>query len=66
MADFLQAKPGGQFLRIAAVFLVAGIVCLWLARQITAPVRRLSEAARQYLPLETFSISGNGDDGGNQ
>ena len=47
MADFLQAKPGGQFLRIAAVFLVAGIVCLWLARQITAPVRRLSEAARQ-------------------
>jgi two-component system sensor histidine kinase CpxA len=47
IADFLQAKPAGQFLRIAAVFLVAGIVCLWLARQITAPVRKLSEAARQ-------------------
>ena len=47
IADFLQAKPGGQVLRIAAVFLVAGIVCLWLARQITAPVRKLSEAARQ-------------------
>ena len=26
----------------------------------------VSEAARQYLPLETFSISGNGDGGGNQ
>lgn len=47
IADFLRAKPGGQVLRIAAVFLVAGIVCLWLARQITAPVRKLSEAARQ-------------------
>jgi signal transduction histidine kinase len=47
VADFLQAKPGGQFLRIAAVFLVAGLVCLWLARQITAPINRLSEAARQ-------------------
>jgi signal transduction histidine kinase len=43
----LQAKPAGQFLRIAAVFLVGGLVCLWLARQITAPVRKLSEAARQ-------------------
>jgi two-component system sensor histidine kinase CpxA len=47
VADFLQAKPAGQFLRIAAVFLVGGLVCLWLARQITAPVRKLSEATRQ-------------------
>ncbi|HET6143093.1 MAG TPA: ATP-binding protein [Candidatus Acidoferrales bacterium] len=47
IADLLQAKPAGQFLRIAAVFLVAGLVCLWLARQVTAPVRKLSEAARQ-------------------
>jgi signal transduction histidine kinase len=47
IADFLKATPAGQVLRIAAVFLVAGIVCLWLARQITAPVRKLSEAARQ-------------------
>jgi signal transduction histidine kinase len=44
---FLQAKPATQVLRITAVFLVAGLVCLWLARQVTAPVRKLSEAARQ-------------------
>jgi signal transduction histidine kinase len=44
---FLQAKPVTQFVRIAAVLLVAGLVCLWLARQITEPIRRLSDAARQ-------------------
>jgi signal transduction histidine kinase len=46
-ADLFQANPVTQFLRVAAVLLVAGIVCLWLARQITAPVRKLSDAARQ-------------------
>jgi signal transduction histidine kinase len=47
IADILQAKPTSQLIRTMAVFLVAGLVCLWLARQITAPIRKLSEAARQ-------------------
>ena len=46
-ADFLYARPVIQVMRIAAVLLVAGFVCFWLAHEITAPVRRLSAVARQ-------------------
>jgi signal transduction histidine kinase len=58
-ADLLQANPVTQSLRIGAVLLVAGIVCLWLARQITAPVRKLSDAARQLAGGNLAARVGN-------
>jgi two-component system sensor histidine kinase CpxA len=47
MMPFLRASPGIQFLRFFAVLIAAGLVCFWLARHITAPVRKLQMATRQ-------------------
>ena len=40
--------PRALGLRIVAVVLVAGLVCFWLARSITAPLRRLGAATSQF------------------
>ena len=47
--DLLSAAgdPRALGLRIVAVVLVGGLVCYWLARSITAPLRRLSAATSQ-------------------
>jgi len=46
---FLESAgdPRALGLRVAAVVLVGGLVCYWLARSITAPLRRLSAATGQ-------------------
>lgn len=47
---FLEAAaedPRAIALRIAAVILAGGVVCYWLARSLTAPLRRLSSVAGQ-------------------
>jgi signal transduction histidine kinase len=44
---FLEGAPQIQALRLASVLVVAGLVCLWLARYITSPVTKLRETARQ-------------------
>jgi len=46
---FLEAAgdPRALGLRVVAVVLVGGLVCYWLARSITAPLRRLSAATSQ-------------------
>jgi signal transduction histidine kinase len=59
LAELFEANPVTQSLRIAAVLLVAGIVCFWLARQITAPVRKLSDAARQLAAGNLAARVGN-------
>ena len=47
--DLLRAAgdPHALGLRIVAVIMVGGLVCYWLARSITAPLRRLSAATSQ-------------------
>jgi two-component system sensor histidine kinase CpxA len=45
--EFLQVNPTILIIRLTCVVLVVGLVCLWLARYITAPVTRLRAATRQ-------------------
>ena len=54
MFDVLSASPAIQMLRFAVVLLAGGLVCFWLARHITAPIRTLRTATRQlaYGKLE--------------
>jgi two-component system, OmpR family, sensor histidine kinase CpxA len=44
---FFWARPHIQAFRLILAIFVGGIVCLWLARYITAPVEKLRAAARQ-------------------
>jgi signal transduction histidine kinase len=44
---FLQGTHQMQAIRLAAVLMVAALVCLWLARYITAPVIKLRKITRQ-------------------
>ena len=46
-SDFLRAAPQIEIMRIGAVLLLSALVCFWLARYITAPVRELRTAANQ-------------------
>ena len=43
----LQGTPQMLAIRLAAVLMVAALVCLWLARYITAPVIKLRKITRQ-------------------
>jgi signal transduction histidine kinase len=43
----LFADPYVTLLRLAAVILMAGMVCYWLARYLTGPLRKLRASARQ-------------------
>jgi two-component system sensor histidine kinase CpxA len=47
VATVLQAPFGIQIIRGFTVVLVGGVVCFWLARSITKPVRQLSFATHQ-------------------
>ncbi len=54
VASVLQAPLGIQILRGAAILLIAGLVCFWLARYITAPIRHLRTATHR---LATGNLS---------
>jgi two-component system sensor histidine kinase CpxA len=41
-------QPGALAIRMAAIMLTAGVLCLGLARYLTAPVARLSEATHRF------------------
>ena len=48
LLDFLTEDLGqAQIVRFAAVLGVAGILCFWLARQITNPIKKLRAATRE-------------------
>jgi signal transduction histidine kinase len=44
---FFSARPPIQALRLIIAIIIGGLVCLWLARYITAPVEKLRAAARR-------------------
>jgi two-component system, OmpR family, sensor histidine kinase CpxA len=46
-ARFLSATPHIQAFRLILAMFVGGLVCLWLAKYITAPIEKLQAAARQ-------------------
>jgi signal transduction histidine kinase len=54
VASVLRAPLGIQILRAAAILLIAGLVCFWLARYITAPIRHLRTATHR---LATGNLS---------
>lgn len=45
--EFLHVRPAILVIRLTCVVLVVGLLCLWLARYITAPVTKLRAATRQ-------------------
>src|SRR5271163_2754875 len=47
VADVLRAPIQVQIVRAAAVFFIAGFVCFWLARYITAPIVHLRAATHR-------------------
>jgi two-component system, OmpR family, sensor histidine kinase CpxA len=47
VADVLRAPIQVQIVRAAAVFFIAGFVCFWLARYITAPILHLRAATHR-------------------
>jgi signal transduction histidine kinase len=44
---FFSARPHIQAFRLIIAIFIGGLVCLWLARYITAPVEKLRTAARE-------------------
>jgi signal transduction histidine kinase len=54
VTDVLRAPIQVQIVRAAAVLFIAGFVCFWLARYITAPVRHLRAATHR---LATGNLS---------
>src|ERR1700683_409070 len=54
VASVLRAPLGIQILRGATILLIAGLVCFWLARYITAPIRHLRTATHR---LATGNLS---------
>ena len=64
VADVLRAPIQVQIIRAAAVLFIAGFVCFWLARYITAPVLHLRAATHR---LATGNLSARvGAAGGNR
>lgn len=47
VASILRAPLAIQIMRALVVALMAGLVCFWLARYITAPIRQLSDATHR-------------------
>lgn len=45
---FLNTSLQNQILRFSLTALAAGLICLWLARYLTAPIVKMSRAARQF------------------
>ena len=55
---FFSATPHIQAFRLILAILVGGVVCLWLARYITAPVEKLRSAARRLADGDLSSRIG--------
>ncbi|MBS1839419.1 MAG: HAMP domain-containing protein [Acidobacteria bacterium] len=66
VTDVLRAPIRVQIVRAATVLFIAGFVCFWLARYITAPVRHLRTAthrlARGNLSARVGASAGNRSD----
>jgi signal transduction histidine kinase len=66
VADVLRAPIEVQVVRAAAVLFIAGLVCFWLARYITAPVLHLREATHRLatgnLSARIGAATGNRND----
>src|SRR6202050_1822069 len=63
VASVLRAPLGIQILRGATILLIAGLVCFWLARYITAPIRHLRTATHR-LATGNLSARVGGHDAG--
>ena len=63
VASVLRAPLGIQILRGAAILFIAGLVCFWLARYITAPIRHLRTATHR-LATGNLSARVGGHDAG--
>jgi len=63
VANVLRAPLGIQILRGAAILFIAGLVCFWLARYITAPIRHLRTATHR-LATGNLSARVGGHDAG--
>lgn len=66
VADILRAPIQIQIIRAAAVLFIAGFVCFWLARYITAPVLHLRAATHRLamgnLSARVGAAAGNRND----
>ncbi len=66
VTDVLRAPIQVQIVRAAAVLFIAGFVCFWLARYITAPVRHLRAATHRLatgnLSARVGASAGNRND----
>jgi signal transduction histidine kinase len=66
VAEVLNAPIETQFIRAAAVFLIAGVVCFWLTRYITAPILHLRAATHRlatgHLSTRVGEAAGNRHD----
>src|SRR5271169_5698247 len=63
VAEVLNAPIQTQFIRAAAVFFIAGFVCFWLTRYITAPILHLRAATHRlatgHLSARVGEAAGN-------
>src|ERR1700733_8254664 len=66
VAEVLIAPIQTQFIRAAAVFFIAGVVCFWLTRYITAPLLHLRAATHRlatgHLSTRVGEAAGNRHD----
>jgi signal transduction histidine kinase len=66
VAEVLNAPIETQFIRAAAVFFIAGVVCFWLTRYITAPILHLRAATHRlatgHLSTRVGEAAGNRHD----
>src|SRR3984885_7290954 len=66
VAEVLIAPIQTQFIRAAAVFFIAGLVCFWLTRYITAPILHLRAATHRlatgHLSTRVGEAAGNRHD----
>jgi len=66
VTEVLNAPIQTQFIRAAAVFFIAGLVCFWLKRYITAPILHLRAATHRlatgHLSTRVGEATGNRHD----
>jgi two-component system sensor histidine kinase CpxA len=63
VANVLRAPLGVQILRGATILSIAGLVCFWLARYITAPIRHLRAATHRLATGNLSARVGGYDEG---
>lgn len=59
-AELFRVRPDILAIRVLAAVIVAGLVCFWLARYITAPVTRLRAATRSLAEGNLSARVGSG------